>query len=258
MPVRSFIQPFVLTCLTGIFPVSAFAQCSVEEVEYFLEKGFSQQQITTLCSAARTRNCPPCPKEKKLTQQEFTDLCSLVETAVLDCSTSTQSSVMDNEEDTLKKQDNETWGKAAVRDQNSRTQKEYDAIQALKIGGDVLSFDATPTELIFVKNVCAFSGDALQRGRRKEFCHGVKYTVARQNLQVHPGKTTPIIGSPNALITGKVTSELSSSINDYPYEVRKQLEAYFDKKKTGNKAEFPARSGVSVDHLVQAFRTLSL
>ena len=238
--------------------MSAFAQCSIEEVEFFLEKGFSQEQITTLCSAASARNCPPCPKEKKLTQQEIAGLCSIFETATLDCSTCPQSSVTGNEEGTLKKQDNRTQGKAAARDQDSRTQKEYDAIQALKIGGDVLNFDATPTELIFVKSVCVFSGDAIQRGRRKEFCHGVKYTVSRQNLQARPGKTVPLIGTPNALITSEVTLELSGSINDYPYEVREQLEAYVNKKKTENKAEFPARSGVSVDHLIQAFRTLSL
>ena len=258
MPAHTFIQLFVLTCITGIFPVSAFAQCSIEEVEFFLEKGFSQEQITTLCSTASDRDCLPCPKENKSTQQGTAGLCSTVETGALDCSACPQSSVMGNEEGALNKQDDEARDKVVVRDQGSRTQKEYDAIQALKIGGDVLSFDATSTELIFVKSICTFSGDAIQRGRRKEFCHGVKYTVSRQNLQARPGKTVPIIGTLNALITGEVTLELSGSINDYPYQVRKQLEAYINKKKTENKAEFPARRGVSVDHLVQAFRTLSL
>lgn len=257
MPDRSFIQLFVLTWLTGIFPVSAFAQCSIEEVEFFLEKGFSQEQITTLCSTVSARSCPPCPKKEKLTQQEIASLCSTFETTTLDCSTCPQPFVMGNEEDILKKQNNGTQSKVSAWDQGW-IQKEHNAIQALKIGGDILSFNATSTELIFTKSVCAFSGDAIQRGQRKEFCHGVKYTVSRQNLMAQPGKTIPVIGTPTALVTGDVTLELAGSINDYPYEVRKQLEAYVNKRKTGNKAEFPARKGVSVDHLVQAFRALSL
>ena len=137
------------------------------------------------------------------------------------------------------------------------SQKEQDAIQKLKIAGDILNFEANPEEIKYTKTVCVFSGDAQARGRRREFCHGINYTISRRNLHASPGKTLPVIGTPNALIVGDISLELNGSLSEYPTEVRRQLKAYVRESRGKNETDFPARDGFSVAELVQALQTLS-
>ncbi len=256
MPNSFLIQLFTLICLISFIPLKAVAKCTIEEVEFFLDKGFSQEQITRLCSTASGQNCPPCPKEKTLTQLEIADICKASNSASLDCSKCPQQSVTGTTSESSQEID-ETRQNVALVHKADSSQSEREAIQKLKIAGDILNFDVDPEKIKYTKRVCVFSGDAQARGRRREYCHGINYTITRRNLQASPGKTLPIIGTPNALIVGDISLELNGSLKEYPSEVRKQLEAYVKDNQGKNETNFPAREEFSVAEIVQALQTLS-
>ena len=48
------MNKFHVICILFIIPFNAKSECSPDTVQFYLDKGFNQEQITQLCSTAQT------------------------------------------------------------------------------------------------------------------------------------------------------------------------------------------------------------
>lgn len=257
MPISLLIQLFVLTCIVSILPTNAAARCNMVEVEFYLENGFSQEQITRICENASTNDqqCESLQPERDLTPHQIEQLCSTYVETNFDCGSCSKQSIENRSKDN---QEDLSLNKVAIAERTSQSQKEYDAIQLLKTGGDVFNLKVTDSDLIYTDKNCLLSGSATERGRRREYCHDVHYKISRHNLQASIGKALPIVGDPIATLVGDISIELASGLSEYPFEIRKKFEAYLHGIKEKDNAEFPVRKGIAVETLVHALQILSL
>jgi hypothetical protein len=229
----------------------------MEEVGYYLENGFSQEQIARICEndSVNDQQCGSLHPEKDLTPQQIDQLCSAYVKTRFDCESCSQQSIVNRSKDD---QQDLSLGEVAIAERTGQSQKEYDAIQLLKTGGDIFNLNVTDSDLIYTDKNCLLSGSATERGRRREYCHDVNYIISRHNLQASNGKSLPIVGDPTAIIVGNISIELGPGVSEYPFEIRKKFEAYLHGIKEKDNAEFPVRKGIAVETLVHALQNLSL
>ena len=215
-------QLVILSSLLLLFtPVSAFSKCSKDDISFYLEKGFTQEQITQLCSSTGGDSVVPDyqPYQQKVI-------------------------VYTNEEGPGKK--------------DGLTKEERVAISDLKAGGDIIKLKVTPTHINYIRKVCIVSGNSPEFDQRYKTCPEVSFKIARDGLiAASSGKKAIIFGNSVVALQGDIDRKLRGNWEDYPITVRKELKRNFNWKEDGNKTDFPVRGDFSVTRIVNAMRTLS-
>lgn len=216
-----FINPLIFLALFFALPPTSKAGCSKEDVQFYLDKGFTQEQITELCSASEGASVPDYqPYQQK----------------VIIYSTEEAPGIKDG-----------------------FTKEEREAIKALETGGDVINLKIDQEQISYTRRVCIMSASSPEYDQRYRDCPEVDFIVGRKNLKAaSSGKTVIVFGSAVVAIEGDIQRELQGSWEDYPASVRKELERNFNWKEGGNKSNFPVRGDFSVTRIVNAIRTLSI
>ena len=214
----TYLLPFVLVCA---FPLLSKAGCSKEDVEFYLDKGFSQEQITEICSEAGEASVPDYqPYQQKV--------------------------IIYSDE-----------GAPGVKD--GFTREERQAIQALKAGGDVVGLTVDQENIRYARKVCIRAGMSKNREERYETCPIFDFVVSRRDLLVGAsGKKLILFGSKVVYIEGEIESKLKGSWEDYPLEFRRDLENNYHHRENGKESVFPVRGDFSVTRTVDAIRVLSI
>lgn len=216
------IKKFALVTLFFLLfaPVLAFSKCSKEDIEFYLEKGFTQDQITQLCATSGESEIPDYqPYQQKVI-------------------------VYTNEEGPGKK--------------DGFTKEERVAINDLKAGGDIIKLQVTPTHINYIRKVCIISGNSPEYDQRYKTCPEVSFKIARDGLiAASSGKKLLILGTAVVRLEGDIDRKLRGNWEDYPITVRKELKRNFNWKEDGHKTNFPVRGDYSVTRIVNAMRTLS-
>ena len=216
-----FSKPTLLCIfiLMWVFPLANYAACSKEDIEFYLDKGFTQDQITQLCSASSTNVPDYQPYQQKII-------------------------IYSNEEAPGKK--------------NGFTKEERQAIKALREGGDVINLKVDAKSIKYTRVVCITAGNNPERDQRARECPNVYFSVSRDGLKAaSSGKKLIVLGKSYVTLEGDIFRKLKGNWDDYSIAVRKELERNFNWKEDGHKSNFPVRGDYSVTKIVDAIRTLS-
>lgn len=218
-PLKFFL---LLVILLFAFPVITNAGCAKEDVEFYLEKGFTQEQITELCSAAGAASSVPDyqPYQQKV--------------------------IIYSDE-------------AAPGIKDGFTREEREAIKALEAGGDVVGLKVDQENISYTRKVCIRAGMSKNEHERYETCPNAKFVVSRRDLKADSsGKKLIIFGSNVVYIEGDIKSGLEGSWKDFPQEFQRALERDYHHKENGKESVFPVRGDFSITRTVNALRALSI
>ena len=202
---------------------AVWSTCTQENIAFYLEKGFTHEQITQLCSVSSSESNVPdyTPYQQKI--------------------------VIYSEGE-------------APGIKGGFTKEEREAIETLKRGAALYNLKVEPETIYFVRRVCIVTGNAKDVDQRFRDCPRVNFTVQRDNLIVKSsGKTLGVFGKGTVTIAGDIVPELADGTwDDYKVEVREGLQRNFDWKESKNETNIPVRGDFSMTKIANAFRALSL
>ena len=209
----------LLSCLMLCLPGAGFAACSKADIEFYLDKGFNQEQITQLCGISETS----VPDYKPYQQQ------------------------------VIIYSDQEAPG---IKD--GFTREERKAIKDLQLGADVKGLTVDQESIRYTVQVCLAVQEGKDYNQRFKTCPEVFYVVSRSGLTVSAsGKKYGFFGQPAVQIVGEIKRTPKQNFDDYPARFKKQLKRHFDWKTGGNKTNVPIRGNFSVTKLYNALVALT-
>ncbi len=216
----SFIT-VIYFCLT----LTLYADCSREDVQFYLDKGFTQDQITQLCSASAGQNSESVPDYTPYQQKVIIY---------------------------------KDGGGEAPGIKDGLTKEEREAVNTIKAGGEITKLKVTPETIHYQAQTCVTSANSPEFDQRFKDCVDVDFTVQRKDLIVSSsGKKLLLFGTNYVLLEGSIEATPKRSWDSYPITVRRSLQRNFEWKEDGEKTAFPVNSDYSVARIVNAFRTLA-
>ncbi len=217
---NKYIPFFILLCL--FISTSTFADCSREDIQFYLDKGFTQEQVTQLCSTSNNGNDSP----------DYTPY---------------QQQVIIYKE-----------GGEAPGLKDGLTKEEREAVSVINAGGNISKLQVTPQNISYSAKVCIISANSPEVDQRYKDCIDVDFVVQRKDLIVSSsGKKLLLFGNQYVLLEGIIDAKPKRAWEDYPIDVRRALKRNFEWQETGKKTKFPVDGDYSVTRLVNAFRTLA-
>ena len=202
------IKPAILVCLLFfMLSVTGHSSCTKEDVEFYLDKGFTQEQITQLCSKSSAEIPDYTPYQQKV----------------------------------IIYQEGEGPG---IKD--GFTYEERKAIRELEIGTDVVNLVVDQDSIQFTVRVCLAIQEGTEYSQRYRTCPEVFYKVMRAGLKaIASGKQFGVFGQSFVTIQGVFESQAKQDFDDYPAKFRPQLKRYFNWKTGGDKTRMPVRANFS-------------
>ncbi len=215
-----------LGSLILLFTISFFAhaQCEKEDIAFYLEKGFTQDQITQLCSASGEPSNESIPdytpyQQKVIIYQE---------------------------------------GAGPDIDKDGFNREEREAISSLKAGGDVTNLKVTSEAVSYTRKVCVFAANGPDYEDRYKACPETDFSIPRRDIKIsHSGKKLLLLGTATVQVEGVIDRKLKQGFDLYPSEIRRELERQFNWQENGKITDFPVRGDYSVTRIVNAFRALN-
>jgi len=210
--------------LTFLVSFSAYAECNREDVQFYLDKGFTQEQVTQLCSAASTGG------------ESAPDYTPYQQKVII-----------------YKEGGGEPQG---IKD--GLTREEREAVNTLKAGGDISKLNVTPETISYTAKTCIISASSPEFSQRYKDCVDVDFVVQRKDLTVSAsGKKLLLFGSQHVTLEGDIEATPKRDWDSYPIDIRRSLQRNFEWKEDGKKTAFPVAGDYSVTRVVNAIRTLA-
>ncbi len=206
--------PFAL----GLLPLNVQAGCSRDDVDHYLEKGFSPSQITSICGAQAAPLVPavasPVVAEPESQQQP-----------------------------PAKSSTNYTPVQQPEPDRNFLV----DVIN----GYDVVMTDES---LAYTIKKCYELGEEDLFGFPPEICPEIRYTLNLNGMKlVETGRKYLLFGPPEIKLRGQVQRDILTDLSDVKPELKEML---FKKVDTGNEVVLPIQQGTPVDRVQKALHTV--
>lgn len=211
---------FAALCL--LISTSVQADCSRDDIQFYLDKGFTQEQVTQLCSTTGGSNSSPdyTPYQQKVI---------------------------------IYKEGGEAPG---IKD--GLTKEEREAVSFIKAGGEVSKLKVTPETISYLAKTCIVSASTPSVDERYKDCIDVDFVVQRKDLVVSSsGKKLLLFGNHFVRLEGDIKATPKRPWADYPIDTRRALQRNFEWQENGKKTAFPVAGDYSVTKLVNAFRTLA-
>ena len=211
--------PLLLLLLS---PITAFAECTPDTVQFYLDKGFTPDQITKLCSLSGS-------SEKKSSYQPY------------------QKPVVVYQE-----------GSAGGIGVNADLRK---AVQEIRGSIDARSVDVTDSHLNYITRQCVAAGNAPEADQRVVKCIDVAFSVARDGLRVVESGAGMLFFGQKQLDISSSQIERKYVTADpwaaFAPDIRFLLKRKFESMEQGNNTTIPLRKSVQIGQLVSAIRTLA-
>ena len=210
----------LLSCLLLCLPGIGFAACDKEDVKFYLDKGFTQEQITQLCAGSKAEAPDYTPYQQQvIIYQQGEDM-------------------------------------PGVRGGFTREQRK--AIHELQIGTDVIDLTVDQDSIRYTVRICIAVQEGKEYDQRFKTCPEVFYKVLRAGMKaVSSGKQFGVFGQSSIKIEGVIDAQPKQDFDAYPRKFKQQLERHFDWKTRGSKTSIPVRLGHSVDRLIDALQVLA-
>ena len=217
MLIRPIALPVcLLLCLSG----TGFSACDKEDIRFYLDKGFTQEQITQLCAAPKADVPDYTPYQQQVIIYR--------------------------------------QGEEAPGIQDGFTREERTAIKELQQGADVVGLTVDQNLIQYTVRVCLAVQEGKEYSDRFKACPEVFYKVSRSGLEaIASGKQFGAFGQSSITVQGVIQRQPKQNLDDYPRKFKQQLQRMYDWKTRGNTARIPVRGDYSVDRLVQSLKVLS-
>jgi len=214
-----------LIFIAGLLLASTLnAECNREDVQFYLDKGFTQEQVTQLCSAAKSNG------------ESTPDYTPYQQKVII-----------------YKEGGGEPKG---IKD--GLTQEEREAVNTLKAGGDISNLEVTPETISYSAKTCIISASSPEFSQRYKDCVDVDFVVQRKDLTVSTsGKKLLLFGSQYVSLEGDIEATPKRDWDTYPIDIRRSLQRNFEWREDGKKTAFPVAGDYSVTRIVNAIRTLA-
>ena len=204
-----------------LFPASSFAECTQEQIEFYLDKGFNQEQITKLCTSSNSEAASYEPYQKPVVIIQ----------------------------------------EGGATNGTGISAEERKAINLLRGGIDGRSVDVTPEAVNYIRRVCVQLKEGPDVNTWVTKCIDVAFSISRDDLKVNDsGKGQLLFGQTgltvsSASITRKyVTSDPWAGL--LPDEKFKLKRKYEDREK-GNITKIQLRKTADPSQMVNAIRTIA-
>ena len=199
------------------------AACSREDVEFYLGKGFTPEQITSLC-ASPTEKAEPA------------------KTSAEDKTTG----------DTSATQSEEPASSAAATTQSTTDDNERFLQQAIK-AKDVL---LDPESLNYTVKICVEYGDRDLFGFAPKACPDVRFRIERKGLEVtKTGKKYFFYGTAQVKVRSGIGREIVGGLEQKDLEFEQTI---LEMIETGNETGIPIRDDFPLDEAEDSIRRLAL
>ena len=213
----------LLLLIGGLLPATSLGKCDKEDITFYLEKGFTQEQITQLCTVSETE----VPDYKPYQQQVI-----------------------------IYSSEQELGGPDEIK--NGLTREERLAVKHLKQGADVLGLTVDQDSIRYNIRTCLASQVSKEYSQRFETCFEVSYDIARSGLSVAAsGKKFLFFGQQAIQVKGNIKRQSKVNFDDYPAQYRKQLKRAYDWKASKDTAHIPIRGDYSKTTIRNALQKLA-
>lgn len=202
---------------------SVQADCTRDDIQFYLDKGFTQEQVTQLCSASGSGGDTP----------DYTPY----------------------QQQVIIYKDGGGEG-PGLKDGLSKEERE--AVNTIKAGSNVTKLKVTPQTISYAAKTCIVSASSPNVADRYKDCIDVDFVIQRKDLIVSSsGKKLLVFGNQYVLLEGNIDAKPKRAWEDYPLDVRRALQRNFEWKESGKKTKFPVGDDYSVTRVVNALRTLA-
>lgn len=213
--------PITLTFLAST--QQAYAACARNDIDYYLSKGFTTEQITAICTSPRT-NTSSGQNNNQTTPAES--------------ATSNMPS------------DSQSMDQTVISKSGSKTD-ELLLIEAIKGRNVVL----TDNSLQYTLKNCVEYRDEDQYGFAPKACPQVKFVVALKGLEVlKSGKRYLFYGDNEIQVKGSITWEVIEGLASFKAEDQKLI---LKKLESGDQTTIPIRDDIPLDSVVQLLKKLA-
>ena len=216
------ILPVALTALTVAHQVSA--ACSRDDVEYYLNKGFTTNQITAICQGSSAPAAPAGTAKPRVSAPVAEPAGRAPARAVRH--TDEPPAAIGN--------DNEIFLKTAISSPEV-----------------FLTADA----LHYTREMCIEYGAEDLYGFAPKACPDVKFTIAFDGLEVlKAGKKYGFYGPAEVQVKGSIQREIIGQLRDQKPRDRKRI---LEKFESGDRTMIPVREDISLDRVKAVLRRLA-
>ncbi len=211
-----------LIYITLLFcPTYAWAECDPDTVQFYLDKGFTQEQITKLCSTSSNNTPKYEPFQKPVViYQEGGD---------------SRRPGLSAEE---RKAEKELRGSIAGR-----------------------AVDVTEESINYIRPVCLSAGNSKNVDERGKKCVDVAYSIARKGLRVlESGRGLLLFGNIELEIISseiKRKTVVKDPWDGFSPDVRFAFKRKFEAQQSGNKTTIPIRKVASAGQVVNALKIIA-
>ncbi len=213
------MQRLLLTLL--FLPSISFANCTQETIQYYLDKGFNQEQITKLCTTTTKETESYQPYQKQVVIVQGTDQV----------------------------------------DANGLSADERKAVNALRGGIDGRSVEVTPENINYIRKVCTQWKASPDVNRWVNKCIDVAFSISRDDLKVNESGKGKLIFGETGLVVSSATIQRKYVTADPWESVtpifRNKLKRKYEDRERGNTTKIQLRKTADPNQMVNAIRTLA-
>ncbi len=214
------MQRFIFLLL--LLPTISFAECNQETIQFYLDKGFTQEQITKLCttSVKEAESYQPYQQPVVIVQESN-----------------------------------------ATDDATGLSADERKAANALRGGIDARSVEVTAEDLSYIRKVCSTWKASPDVNKWVTKCIDVAFAISREDLKVNEaGKSKLVFGDTGLVVSSAaikrkyVTADPWKSL---PSDLRTKLKRQHENSEKGNTTKIVLRKTADPSTMVNALRTLA-
>ena len=225
----------LLACLGLVLAPTSYAACDPDDVEFYLEKGFTQEQITKICSIDDSDVPEYTPFEPP--------------TVVIERRTPrSQRGAAARGERTAH----------TDMDLSAFTDTERNAVETLVAGADVHGLMVDQDSIQYTKQACLEVHSDPDFPQDLSLCPEVDYRILREGLGVGRfGREYGIFGKATITIEGRIQRFPQQNFGDYPKKYQQKLKPHFNWNTRSKSTRIPIKSGHTATQLAAALKTLA-
>lgn len=204
----------------SLLPLNAQAGCSRDDIDHYLEKGFSPSQVTTICGAPAAPVAPAPAVQNQAPQQQ-----------------------QQVQQPTVQPPNQSSTRYAPAAEPVADRKFLIDVIN----GYDTVLTDDT---LAYTIKKCYELGEEDLFGFPPELCPEIRYTLNLNGLKmIETGRKYLLFGPPEIRLHGQIQREILTDLKDVNEEMKELLIKQID---TGNEVVLPIQQGTPVDRVQKA------
>ncbi|MCG8037992.1 MAG: hypothetical protein JAZ19_13245 [Candidatus Thiodiazotropha taylori] len=202
----------------------SFAACTRSDVEYYLGKGFSTDQITEICTSTSLPGSNEIPGDR-------TDMATPAE----------------------KKAGDDVQQQRQIRNKESGNAQDIEQFLTIAIKGR--NIQLTQDSLNYTREECVQIGEEDLYGFASIACQDIKFAIGRKGLEVvKTGKKYILYGDNEVIVKGSIQREIIGQLKDRKPRDRKLI---LEKMEKGDQTAIPIRDDIPLESVEKVLRGLS-